>query len=431
MIKKILHHWVALSPLTRGLWLAVLFSGVLLNIVLIQLSNYTSAAHYAGYYLSKVGLNHFAGDSWGPMTKAITYAHQFPNNSIYQALFFDGGVKFQYPPSSLLILEATPLTPQFLNMISWLVVLFVAITSALLFRRSANSLANPNWHIRSKVDSVVSFGAIILLTLLFYPLTKSFFLGQIQTWLTLLGALSLLAWSYDRRGIAGVLLGLACLIKPQWAVIVLWGALRKQWSMTVAALFTIAIFTALSVWLYGFHQYLDYLKVLSFLSQHGEGFYPNQSVNGLMNRMLFLGNNSEWRGDGFPPYNAAVYGVTLFTSVLIIGAVLLWRRGQASVLELALVLVSATVASPIAWEHHYGILLPVFAYITPIVIAQRVLGKWTVAYLMLAFVLASQNLELLNNLASTHLNFLQSYLFFAGLMMLLLLYRASFLAKKI
>lgn len=423
-MQNIKQQWLKLSPLSQGLSVVV-FGVLALNVLLILLTSYPTAAHFAAYYLSMVGLNHIAADSWGPMIQALSFIHSSPDASMYQVLFFDRGIKFQYPPSSLLILEAVQMTPQFLNLISWIMVLLIAVVSGLLFRRSANSMPIPTWQLRSKLDLLAIFGAITVLTLLFFPLTRSFVLGQIQTWLTLLGAMSLLAWSYDRRRTAGVLIGLACLIKPQWAVILLWGVLRKQWGMAIAALMTVSLFTLISVWLYGLHQYFDYLKVLSFLSQHGEGFYPNQSVNGLMNRMLSLGNNLIWDGNGFPPYNAVVYSVTLLTSVLLLGTVLLWRRDQAGVTELALAFLSATIASPIAWEHHYGILLPVFAYITPIVIYRRVLGRWTVFYIALAFVLASQNLRLLNYFAATPFNFLQSYLFFAGLMTLLLLYLTS------
>jgi len=35
-----------------------------------------------------------------------------------------------------------------------------------------------------------------------------------------------------------------------------------------------------SVWRYGLHNHLAYLGVLSFLSRHGEQFYPNNSING-------------------------------------------------------------------------------------------------------------------------------------------------------
>ena len=47
---------------------------------------------------------------------------------------------------------------------------------------------------------------------------------------------------------------------------------------------------------------------------------PNQSVNGLVNRMLFNGNNLEWDAWHFAPPNAIVQLATMLTSALLIGA---------------------------------------------------------------------------------------------------------------
>ncbi len=83
------------------------------------------------------------------------------------------------------------------------------------------------------------------------------------------------------------------------------------------------------------------------------------------------------------------------------------------------------MASPIAWEHHYGILLPIFALFAPLCLAQRPFGRCSGWYLLSAFFLTSQRLDLTNRLADTHLNILQSYLFFGALLMLGMLYRQT------
>jgi len=148
-------------------------------------------------------------------------------------------------------------------------------------------------------------------------------------------------------------------------------------------------------------------------------------VNGLMNRLLFNGNNLEWLGKSFAPYNPVVYYSTVVSSAAILGTALLWRiRQKPQLLDLALIFLSVTIASPVAWEHHYGILLPIFAVLIPAAIARRPFGKWTEAYLFAAYFLVSQTLDLFTaQFANTHLNFLQSYLFFGAVMVLVLLYR--------
>src|SRR5262249_37752851 len=81
---------------------------------------------------------------------------------------------------------------------------------------------------------------------------------------------------------------------------------------------------------------------------------------------------------------------------------------------------SLTMASPIAWEHHYGILLPVFA-----LLLASSLGHW-VRVLLLAgsYVLISNFFSAANALAWTYLNFAQSYVLFGALIVLMLLHTA-------
>jgi hypothetical protein len=204
--------------------------------------------------------------------------------------------------------------------------------------------------------------------------------------------------------------------------------------MFIVGIVTAAGFVGISIAMYGFHHYVDYVPVVSFLSRHGITFFPNQSVNGLMNRLLFNGSNLHWiAGNNFPPFNSAVYASTLISSLLIIGVALIWRwRDTAGVgiTEFAIIMLSITIASPIAWEHHYGILLPIFAIVTPISLSKRAFGKWTIVYLLLAFFFASQRLDIANRLADTRLNVFQSYLFFSGIIVLCLLYRVSLSTKR-
>jgi len=68
--------------------------------------------------------------------------------------------------------------------------------------------------------------------------------------------------------------------------------------------------------------------------------------------------------------------------------------------------------------------MPIFAVLFPAAIARRPFGAWTGAYLMTAYFLVSQTFDLFTaQFANTHLNFLQSYLFFGAVMVLALLYR--------
>ncbi len=82
------------------------------------------------------------------------------------------------------------------------------------------------------------------------------------------------------------------------------------------------------------------------------------------------------------------------------------------------------MASPVAWEHHYGILLPIYALLLPQLCQYRIWGVLTLPLLGLSYVLASNYFYIAKKFAALPLlNIVQSYLFFGALIVLLILYR--------
>src|SRR5262249_56311478 len=135
----------------------------------------------------------------------------------------------------------------------------------------------------------------------FYPVAKAFTLGQIQVWMNALFALGMLAWASRRKFLSGVLIGLIALIKPHYGLLLVWAALRRETRFAAACALTIAAGMAASVAVYGLANHLDYLRVLSFLSQHGETYYPNQSVNGILNRFMSISSPEAFVSLDLPP----------------------------------------------------------------------------------------------------------------------------------
>ena len=182
---------------------------------------------------------------------------------------------------------------------------------------------------------------------------------------------------------------------------------------------------SVSIAAYGLQSHVDYLRVLTFISEHGETFYANQSFNGLLNRLLFNGPNLEWQETAFAPPHRLVQAGTTFAGLVLIAAAWLGPRRdrQASLFDLAIISVTATAVSPVAWEHHYGILLPLFAATAGETLRLKSFGAYTTIALMLAFVLTGQFFQPLQRLAATRFNFLQSYVLFGALLMLGLWYR--------
>src|SRR5262249_13129216 len=64
----------------------------------------------------------------------------------------------------------------------------------------------------------------------------------------------------------------------------------------------------------------------------------------------------------YAPFNIWIYSLTVATSLALLLAAIVPRRHDSAdrLLDFCTMGLSATVASPIAWEHHCGILLPIF-----------------------------------------------------------------------
>ncbi len=426
------------AALTRSLAVFLLLNGLLLNALIWIASpppyNETTLRH-SWDVLRIVG----SDDSWGAMAIALDHFRSSEPPSIYREVFFDHKVKFQYPPSSLFALTAMQaLAPPervrttdqdryawpTVNDIAGLLflVLTAAATAALLERRLRQDCGYGDARTLIALRIAIVFG----LALTFYPLVKAFTLGQIQVWINGLFAVALLCWATGRRVASGALLGLLCLIKPHYGLFVIWALLRKEWRFAFACIAVASAGLIAALAAFGWSNHFDYLPVLSHLAERGEAYYPNHSVNGLLNRLMAvdapdLYRNLEWGDGSFPPFNRFVYWTATISSAAILLLALL-RRARADdpnrLVDFCTMAVSCTVASPIAWEHHYGILLPVFA----VVMAGALRSPARLIWLAVSYVLASNYFIATQLLASTYWNVIQSYLLFAALILLVLLH---------
>jgi len=265
-------------------------------------------------------------DSWGVMSVSLKYVREHPDKPLYSDIFFERNLKFQYPPSSLFAFAGLAWLvgqdgirteeckvydrPTINDVLGWFFILMSAGCAAALLEMGLRRQQGPP---ASGAMMAARFVIVLALALTFYPLVKAYTLGQIQNWLNGLFALALLCWVTDRKVPSGVLIGLMALVKPQYGAFVLWGLLRREWGFAAALVATGVVGLAGSIMAYGFANHLDYLRVLEFLAERGETFYPNQSVNGLLNRVMVLVDPSAWSSlqftdNSFPPFNALVYG---------------------------------------------------------------------------------------------------------------------------
>src|SRR5262249_7273586 len=111
-------------------------------------------------------------------------------------------------------------------------------------------------------------------------------------------------------------------------------------------------------------------------------------------------------------------------SIILLSTALFRRRNAGDpdrTFDFCTMMLSITIASPIAWEHHYGIIFPVFAMLLPTVIGNR----RRLILLTVSYVLISNFIPATNLLAATVLNVAQSYLLVGAIVVLLMLHTAQ------
>jgi hypothetical protein len=257
----------------------------------------------------------------------------------------------------------------------------------------------------------------LALGLTYYPLLRGYQIGQVQIFLNAFIAFAVLLKLLGREVLSGAFFGVCCLVKPQYGIILLWSLLRRKWRFLsgFAAIFLAGL--AVSVARFGLQDHVTYLKVLTEISRHGETFWPNQSVNGLLNRWLENGSPVQFSETTFAPFHSVVYAATMVSSfAILVLALLPWGgklRAESDTIDLMIALAAATMASPVAWEHHYGTFLPIFAVAFPGLLCFRPLGRATAplfafSYLTMAGVMLRPDLIFQNRwmgLAGSHLFF--------------------------
>ncbi len=359
-------------------------------------------------------------DSWADMAQGDLAWRQRPN-AIYETTFFQRGVRFIYPPTSLLLFRAwqaarhlhvRPFIALKITLLMsllatcWLAAefFFSLLPSAII----ADSSRAERWQIRASIAALI---------LTFLPAINAFFLGQVQTLLNFLMIASALLWLRKCRISPGILIGLTCWLKPQMALFLLWGLLRKQWSFTVSLAATVLLGFSISLAVFGWHNTAEYLTVLQYLGRHGDALFTNQSLNGLLHRQMHVGSPVTWVY-GYPPFNWTIYLATLASSAIILGAALIvpmLRRMAATPVDFLLFAMATVMASPIAWEHHYGVFFLVFLLWMPLAFE-----RWPVFLALLGmYLLMTDNWAPVTLLMYSPWTFLISHVYFGGLLLFL------------
>ncbi len=411
-------------PSDRRLLLFVLLNLFLGNALFKLVAHYilhTGVDEMRGRYLDFLHFRQFT-DSWLPMLGSVNAFLAHPGLPIYQARLYDTLI---YPLTSILPLYwmkragmSDPAVYHALMLASWIAVCAVVGLQVAVAARAA-----------AQVRSSLSWRAVIatlLAAFFFMPITLAFSLGQAQIFLDLFFTLLVLFWIDGKQRSAGVTMALLAMVKPQFGLLLLWAALRRRWNALAAGAVTLALGAAASLAVFGLRNNLDYLSVLAGLSRKAQPHYANQSMFGLLNRAIFNGENLPYHPYIYPPYVPWIYFVTLATTAALVLLALAypWRARAGSVADLAAAGVVAVIATPMAWEHHYGVMLPIFVWLWFAIYrpGDERSGTRSMGWLALAFILIADFLSPLNFFAAIPVaNLLQSYMYFGALLLLWLL----------
>ncbi|WP_353072991.1 glycosyltransferase family 87 protein [Tunturiibacter gelidiferens] len=360
-------------------------------------------------------------DSWLPMMKSLDYFDANSTKPIYAAPLYDTLIYSLASELPLVALRRLGVGDaamlRLLAVFSWLSVVGVAGVSlamgrGLLRRRGADL---------SGADVL----AVILACLGCYPLLKGYALGNAQTMLSFGFALMLYLWTSGREREAGVVAALLAFVKPQYVLLLVWMVVRKRWGAMWAFLICSVVLLTMSVAVFGWHNNLDYVGVLASLSHKAQSHYANQSMFGTLNRMIFNGENLGYTPHVYTPYVSWVYRTTVLTSLVLVCGVLLypWRKLRGSTADIAAMGLASVAASPMAWEHHYGIVFGIFAWFWFAYGCWEAKRPWLWG---LSFFLCDNFLAATNLLADRRgWNVLQSYMYFGALLLLVLLMRLA------
>ena len=395
---------------------------VALNILLWRMGD-TTSLRYARMLL----IQQASADSWRPMLRGLEAWDS--GQPIYETVFFRDRVKFQYPPSSLLL----PLAlrndqrsgiPLFhaLNRVGLAATLVVWVSTVVLFMRTWRTDPSKLGHVRLWLGAAVMAAC----SLAYFPVTIAYVLGQIQTIVNAAISVALVCWLLNRPGAAGVAVGVASLVKPHFALLLFWGAARRRWSFVIATAATVTVGGAIAVAIFGWSEHVAYARVLGYIGERGEALYANQSINGLLNRLLQPLEHRGWDFHSYPPPLLLVTAGTAASSLALLGlAIWLPRRLRfaGTPLDLAIACLSITMASPIAWDHHYGLLLPILVLAAGVAGSVDNAPRWALPALMASAVATGNLWEPLIDVEAPPGNLVQSYVLAGALIALVTLYR--------
>jgi hypothetical protein len=415
---------------------------LLIFFILSYISPYFTYGFFKADYRALISPNFGAGDLI-PSIKAIKlWRSSSYNYDFYNQLWFDEDVYHTWSPSAMLFyLPFSFLSEQnlvkFWNILLRILTLLTALMVPLIFSNVIKLLNLSDKVFKSINDRVLISGALFLISLSFYPLMRSLAINQVQTVITFLQALFILFLTMSNLKKSSVILGLIASIKVHYGIAFIWFLINRKWKALISGLSVFLGMLIAGALVYGPSNTLTfYFKVIPFISGKGYAYYPNQSLNGLFNRLFFNGYINTWLPK-YTLYHPVVYALTIGGAIVLLGLGFLpsvmrhFKREKLSfkqdelnsinILELMLILIVITISSPIAWEHNYGCFLPIAGGLFPFLFSSSS-KEWLKIVLFFISWLVISFYWNVHFLAQTYFNILMSYNLFGAIIFIILIW---------
>jgi len=300
----------------------------------------------------------------------------------------------------------------------------------------------PSW--KYWIGSAVVLGA-------FYPLRWMVMCVQAQSLITILLAGAIIAYARSRNTIAGVFAGLAICLKPHLGLLFLFACLRKEWRFLagMAAGCTVIVLASLAI--VGIEPWRIYLKEIAPALSAGYAYYPNQSINGIVNR--WLGHSPIFLLA--PPSEiaslATKFAVVVFGLLAICPRSLIFgNRGMGRLpavehgvrdsgvlanimylraLDVGLALLAIMLASPISWEHHFAWSIVLFSTCLAVILS-RPLSVGIMVVLAIGYILLGTYFHPVEGASSGWPSLVNSPHFFGAVLLMISAWYTYILVEK-
>jgi hypothetical protein len=276
------------------------------------------------------------------------------------------------------------------------------------------------WFLRGMISGWKYWFTTAIIVGAFYPLRWMVTCVQVQSIITLFLAVAILIYARSNTLIAGLLVGLAACLKPHLVLLVLFSCFRKEWRFLVGMVVSGSTAILASFILIGFGPWQTYLLEIMPEMSVGYAYYPNQSINGIVHR--WLGHPSAFvLGPPSEVVSIATKSAVLIFSLFAVLPRGIWLGGQNKsqtltanrqdqsqrevtndyvlrAMDIGIALLAITLASPIAWEHHFAWAIVLFtaclaaAQLSPF--SSRLVSVLAVSYVLMGtYFLPAENVS--------------------------------------